>query len=197
MGISRYELPAVHPEEAEEHSSEAERPTTNTISTKPPSMAAPSMALSSPFDDEVLNKTDAGWSNVPDPIRETPTQTKSAIVRLDEPGNVGPAAAADEDDFSDFDDPSVPPMPERPIGAPPPPDGREEIHLSPKAIVVSTLGPSELRKLPLDPQIMFVLTQLDGVTDLDTVLEMTGVPVDAALDALDALARKGVIVRIS
>jgi hypothetical protein len=69
--------------------------------------------------------------------------------------------------------------------------------LSLDAIIVSTVGPQELRALPLDPRLMFVLTQLDGSTDLGTVLEMSGIPPEEALSALEALAKQGVIIRLS
>jgi hypothetical protein len=206
VGINRFELPAIHPEESGEGvptSSEAtaERDVSTELAAlgraRDPAQACAFTAdLDAPFDD--------GASD---------TRATSTLVRLDgpleldAPNGAAPAPAgspprlgSEEDDFSDFDDPAHPPSraaaPAEPSG-PSAPSAPPVIHLSPRAIVVSTLGPAELRKLPLDPQIMFVLTQFDGVTDLDTVLEMTGVPADAALDALDDLAQRGVIVRIA
>lgn len=89
------------------------------------------------------------------------------------------------------------PMPIATLDEPAAPIDASEPLLSLDAIIVSTIGPQELRALPLDPRIMFVLTQLDGSTDLATVLEMSGVPAEEALSALDALAKQGVIIRLS
>jgi hypothetical protein len=235
LGISRYQLPAVHPEEEGKGHDEAE---SVEVATKGKDPGGDLAALSTPFDSGVESELDAGWSVPP----EAPDHARPAadLLRLDAPDAdvhgqaptapppAPPAVSDAEDDFSDFDDPSVPPAPAAPKSAPAilgrlvpkapaptisqkpapvlasvapataslhPPAG--EVHLSPKAIVVVAIGPDKLRELPLDPRIMFLLTHLDGVTDLDTVLEMCGIPADTALDALDALAQQGVIVRIS
>jgi hypothetical protein len=213
LGISRYELPAVHPEEAEGAASKAVDRDTSAEVAVPEAAADESFALSTPFGADL----DDGWDDQPASAHED--RASSAILRLDDPldepaaapprvtGPAAPTPAAadeDEDDFGDFEDPSHPPARAAPppVAAAAPELAAVEpqdnvVHLSPRAVVVCTLGPAELRRLPLDPQIMFVLTQLDGVTDLDTVLEMTGVPADAALDALDELAQKGIVIRIA
>jgi hypothetical protein len=75
--------------------------------------------------------------------------------------------------------------------AAPPPE------LGPEVVLQVTIGPSNLRMLPLDPKTMFVLSLLDGATDLDTVFSMAGVQEKDVMDKLADLVRRGILVPVS
>jgi hypothetical protein len=53
--------------------------------------------------------------------------------------------------------------------------------------------PAELRLLPLDPRAAFLLSQMDGRTDLDTVLELSAMPRAKALRLVRELYVSGVV----
>ncbi len=55
------------------------------------------------------------------------------------------------------------------------------------------MSPAELRGLPLDPTSAFLLGVMDGVTNLETLLDMAPVPREDALRSLALLVDYGVI----
>lgn len=59
-----------------------------------------------------------------------------------------------------------------------------------------TIGPNNLRLLPLDPTTMFVLSQLDGQTDLETVFTMTGAVENEVTEKLVHLFRRGILQKV-
>jgi hypothetical protein len=59
-----------------------------------------------------------------------------------------------------------------------------------------TIGPNNLRLLPLDPTTMFVLSQLDGQTDLETVFTMTGIVENQVTEKLVDLFRRGILQKV-
>jgi hypothetical protein len=58
---------------------------------------------------------------------------------------------------------------------------------------VPAVAPAELRLLPLDPRAAFLLSQMDGRTDLDTVLELAAMPRANALRLVRELFVSGIV----
>ncbi len=58
---------------------------------------------------------------------------------------------------------------------------------------VLAVPPAELRLLPLDPRAAFLLSQMDGRTDLDTVLELSAMSRAKALRLVRQLYVSGVV----
>jgi hypothetical protein len=58
---------------------------------------------------------------------------------------------------------------------------------------VPAVSPAELRLLPLDPRAAFLLSQMDGRTDLDTVLELAAMPRAHALRLVRDLFVSGIV----
>lgn len=55
------------------------------------------------------------------------------------------------------------------------------------------VSPSELTKLPMDPRGAFLLGNVDGMSSLEEILDMSPIPRDEALALVDGLERLGVI----
>lgn len=55
------------------------------------------------------------------------------------------------------------------------------------------LGPGDLTKLPMDPRGGFLLSQIDGVTSLEEILDMCPIPEDEAMQLIGDLELLGVI----
>jgi hypothetical protein len=51
----------------------------------------------------------------------------------------------------------------------------------------------ELRALPLDPRMAFVLSRVDGRSNVEIILDLTSLPADETLDVLDRLVELGAI----
>jgi hypothetical protein len=58
---------------------------------------------------------------------------------------------------------------------------------------VLAVSPSELRLLPLDPRAAFLLSHMDGRTDLDTVLDLSAMPRAKALRLVRDLFLSGIV----
>ena len=58
---------------------------------------------------------------------------------------------------------------------------------------VLAVAPAELRLLPLEPKAAFLLSQMDGRTDLDTVLELAPMPREQALRMVRDLFVSGIV----
>jgi hypothetical protein len=65
--------------------------------------------------------------------------------------------------------------------------------LAPSARLRVTIAPANLKMLPLDPKTMFVLSLLDGSTDLETAFTMAGVKEQDVIDKLADLVRRGIL----
>jgi hypothetical protein len=55
------------------------------------------------------------------------------------------------------------------------------------------VAPKELTRLSLDPKSGFILSRIDGVTPLETLLDMCGMPREEAARILGNLAARGII----
>lgn len=58
---------------------------------------------------------------------------------------------------------------------------------------VPAVPPAELRLLPLEPRAAFLLSQMDGHTDLDTVVEVAAMPRAQALRLMRELFVAGIV----
>jgi hypothetical protein len=86
--------------------------------------------------------------------------------------------------------PSRPPAPPpRPVTSPPPIDRAIELRHVPK--MVSSMG--AIMKLPLDPRAGFLLSFIDGVSSIETIIDGSGVGQEEALQIFRDLLRHGAI----
>ncbi len=60
-------------------------------------------------------------------------------------------------------------------------------------VPVVVKSPGELRALPLDPRAGFVLTHIDGNTDLESLLDLTGLPEQETLAIVASLLSLGAL----
>jgi serine/threonine protein kinase len=65
--------------------------------------------------------------------------------------------------------------------------------LEPTSILRVHLTPDELKSLPLDHRAGFMLTRIDGVSDMDTVLSVAGMPASEAIEILERLLTIGAV----
>ncbi len=64
---------------------------------------------------------------------------------------------------------------------------------SPSSVLVAGLAPEELKSFPLDNVSGFLLSLLDGTTDVESVLDLCGLPRLLALRHLRGLVRRGIV----
>jgi hypothetical protein len=57
-----------------------------------------------------------------------------------------------------------------------------------------TLRPRDLALLPLDHREGFLLSMIDGVTSIETILDVCAMPHHEALEILESLVQRGVLV---
>jgi hypothetical protein len=74
-----------------------------------------------------------------------------------------------------------------PAPAPPP------VAIALDAVFAVAMSPAQLKAVPLDAQAGFVLSLLDGMSPLETILDMCGMPKPDLLRIVDDLARRGVV----
>lgn len=51
------------------------------------------------------------------------------------------------------------------------------------------LTPDRVRDLPIDPRVAFLLSRIDGQSGLETLVDVTGFPVDEVIAILGRLVR--------
>jgi hypothetical protein len=56
------------------------------------------------------------------------------------------------------------------------------------------LRPRDLALLPLDHREGFLLSMVDGVTSIETILDVCAMPTEEALEILESLVKRGVLV---
>ncbi len=62
-----------------------------------------------------------------------------------------------------------------------------------KGVPVVAMAPHQLKRLPLDHRAGFLLSQMDGAVDLETLLTIAGMPTDEALRVIRDLYESGII----
>jgi hypothetical protein len=63
----------------------------------------------------------------------------------------------------------------------------------PERVPLIKMRPNELRSLPLDPMAGFILSQIDGVSTVEMILDVSGMPKEKTLSILCDLVKRGVI----
>jgi hypothetical protein len=63
-----------------------------------------------------------------------------------------------------------------------------------ECIPLLALGARELAAMPLDHREGFLLSMIDGVSSVETILDVCAMPADEALAILESLSLRGVIV---
>jgi len=61
------------------------------------------------------------------------------------------------------------------------------------AVPSLAVAPSELARLALDHRAGFILSHVDGVSDIETILDVSAMPTEEALGILTDLASRGII----
>jgi hypothetical protein len=64
----------------------------------------------------------------------------------------------------------------------------------PSAVPRLTRSAASLRSLPLDPRAAFLAEQIDGVTSLQSILDLDNMPRAEAVEVLERLVELGVVV---
>ncbi|MBP9111531.1 MAG: hypothetical protein KBF88_01925 [Polyangiaceae bacterium] len=89
---------------------------------------------------------------------------------------------------------SLPPESVPPVSAPPP---REEEYLkaigSLSKVPVVRVNPSELRTLPIEPAAAFLLSNMDGISTVEMLLDLGAMPRLEALRLLCSLVREHIV----
>jgi hypothetical protein len=61
------------------------------------------------------------------------------------------------------------------------------------AVPALAVSPAELSRLALDHRAGFILSHVDGMSDVETILDVSAMPTEEALNILSELATRGII----
>jgi hypothetical protein len=67
------------------------------------------------------------------------------------------------------------------------------VRLTPASIPVLVMSATQMRGLQLDHRAGFVLSHVDGVSSVETILDISGMPSEEVLELLQGLLEKGII----
>lgn len=62
-----------------------------------------------------------------------------------------------------------------------------------EAIPLVNMTPQQIMQLPLDPQSGFLLARIDGVTPLKTILDISAMPHESAMNRIEHLVQLGAV----